>query len=83
MRRDAPLPENYPMADAPWDEKLSWLDAVPPPYQRIRNAAPWLTTDRQVEWYLDGLREAVADRETCQRLARFIGPPHLAIEEGL
>ena len=66
------LPDHYPIADASWEEKLSWLEAVPPPYRRIRNAAPWLTTDRTVEWYLDGLREAIADPETSERLARFV-----------
>ena len=66
-----PLPDHYPIADASWDEKLSWLEAVPPPHDRIRRAAPWLTTDTQVRWYLDGLREAIADPETCERVARM------------
>lgn len=73
MMRDEPLPAHYPLANAAWSEKMSWLDAETPPFERIRSAAPWLTTDQQVTWYLDGLREALAEPELTRRVAGLFG----------
>jgi hypothetical protein len=54
------LPDHYPIANAAWEEKMAWLDAETPPFERIREAAPWLNGDDSVRAYLDGMREALS-----------------------
>lgn len=68
------LPDHYPLANASWAEKDTWLAAEVPPYDRIREAAPWLRTDEQIRWYLDGLREAQADPTHAAAVAQLFGP---------
>lgn len=72
MHSAVSLPENYPIADASWEEKEAWLDAPIPPYGRVREAAPWLNTDMQVDWYLDGLRAAMANPEGSANVVRLL-----------
>jgi hypothetical protein len=68
------LPDHYPLANAPDKEVLSWAYATEPPYGRIREAAPWLRTDEQVRWYLEGLREALANPDLVETVGGLSGP---------
>lgn len=54
------LPEHYPFADASDAEVRFWVGAGRPAYPRIREAAPWLKSDAEVEAYLAGLRAGLA-----------------------
>lgn len=68
------LPDHYPIAEAPWEEKLAWLAAAEPPFARIRQPAPWLTSDQHVQWYLGGLRTAMADAKATRGLRALLSP---------
>jgi len=68
------LPDHYPLANAPDEEVLSWASAPVPPFERIREAAPWLKTDGQVRWYLEGLREADANPNLVEAVGGLFGP---------
>jgi hypothetical protein len=69
------LPTYYPVANASRAEKLAWLDADPLPFERIREAAPWLMSNDEVRYYLDGMRDAMAmPDERKKALAEFFEP---------
>jgi len=67
------LPDHYPVANASWEEKLSWLDASPPPFDRMREALPWLETDEQLGWWIEGMRDAISHPERSEALAELLG----------
>lgn len=68
------LPDHYPLANATRDEVLSWAAAAEPPYERIREAVPWLKTEDQIRAYREGLREALAKPELAEAVGGLFGP---------
>lgn len=74
MSRTSELPDYYPIANASWEEKLSWLDAEQPPFDRMREAISWLDTEEQLGWWIEGLRDAIAHPERSEALAELLGP---------
>ena len=68
------LPDHYPLANAPGEEVLSWAYATEPPYRPIREAAPWLNTDEQIRWYVEGLREALTSPDPVETVGGLFGP---------
>lgn len=67
------LPDYYSIANAPWEQKLSWLDAEVSPYERILEAAPWYDRNEQVDWYLESMRELLTDPNRLAAIKQLLG----------
>jgi hypothetical protein len=68
------LPDRYPLANASREEVLSWAAGTEPPYERIREAVPWLKTEDQIRSYCEGLQEALADPDLTRAVGDLFGP---------
>ena len=77
------LPDHYPLANASREEVLSWAAATEPPYDRIREAVPWLKTGDQIRSYCEGLREALANPDLVTAVHGLFGPALQEIRAGM
>ena len=50
------LPDWYPFANAREEEIAAWLAADTPPYDKMRIALPWMTTEEELEQWRIGMR---------------------------
>ena len=68
------LPDRYPLASASREEVISWAYAAKPPFELVRQAAPWLKTNDQVRWYCEGIREALENPGLVKAVGELFGP---------
>lgn len=63
------LPDHYPFPDASGVVVRSWITADPISFEQVRQAAPWLGSEREIAAYMNGLRDGLAGRPLQTRNA--------------